>query len=198
MGQKCSCCNNPDRQSIDSAIRAGESNRAIAGQYRVSRSAVQRHRLHVLKADALASPPMKIEAQPVENPVEDLRALKYRASKWLDMAESAGSAAAAAVWVRELKSIIETMFKMSIVQREAAATEKDLQEADSLEKDPRWIELRTKIYKVLREFPDALQAFCDYLRDGELTDEERRMFAGAPLSPELEQIINQIIDGPIE
>ena len=198
MGQKCSCCVSADRQSIDSSIRASESNRVIAGRYGVSRSAVQRHCLHVLKADALASPPIKFRAQPVENPVEDLRALKHRALKWLDLAEEAGSAAAAAVWVREARSIVETIFKMNMVQLEAAAREKDLQEADSLEQDPRWIELRAKIYKVLSGFPEAFRALDDFLIEGDLTPDERRMFAEKPMSPELEKLIDQIIEGPVE
>jgi hypothetical protein len=44
MSQPCSICTNPRRVGIDKAIVAGESNRAIARQFDVSKDAVARHR----------------------------------------------------------------------------------------------------------------------------------------------------------
>ena len=195
MARKCSCCNSPDRQSIDAAIRAGESNRAIESQYRVGRSSVQRHRPHLLKMDALSHAPIVVEAQIVTNPVEDLRALKFRALQWLDRAEDAGSAAAAAAWSREVRSIIETMFKMSVVQKEAAvAAALDSPESATLENDPRWLELRAKIFAVLSNYPEAYQALDDFLIDGDLTPEEKRLFAEKPLPSSIKEAIDRLFE----
>ena len=43
----CTCCKSSSREEIDRAIIANESVRDIAGRYRVSKSAVDRHRAHI-------------------------------------------------------------------------------------------------------------------------------------------------------
>ena len=43
MGRKCSVCVHTERESIDQAIVEGQSNRAIARQYGLSKDAVARH-----------------------------------------------------------------------------------------------------------------------------------------------------------
>lgn len=45
--QTCSICKHKDRELIDRAIVEGGSVRDIAGHYRVSKSAVDRHRAHI-------------------------------------------------------------------------------------------------------------------------------------------------------
>lgn len=46
----CSCCTHPNREMIDRALIAGTSLRDIAGQYAVSKSAVERHKAdHLLE-----------------------------------------------------------------------------------------------------------------------------------------------------
>jgi len=47
MGRTCTVCNHSQRDDIDRAILAGQTERAIARQYRTGRSSVQRHKCHV-------------------------------------------------------------------------------------------------------------------------------------------------------
>jgi len=43
----CTLCSHPQSEEINRALRNGTSNRAIAGQYRVTPSSVDRHRRHI-------------------------------------------------------------------------------------------------------------------------------------------------------
>jgi hypothetical protein len=47
MARPCTVCTHTDREKIDAALLSGTPNRAIAGQYRVARSSVNRHRSHI-------------------------------------------------------------------------------------------------------------------------------------------------------
>jgi len=47
MPGPCTVCLHPERARIDQALLSGASNRAIAGQFRVAKSSVNRHRRHV-------------------------------------------------------------------------------------------------------------------------------------------------------
>jgi hypothetical protein len=47
MPRACSICRHPQRHEIDAAISSGGTLRGIAGQFRVSDSAVDRHRAHI-------------------------------------------------------------------------------------------------------------------------------------------------------
>ncbi len=49
-GRKCIPCSHASRLDIDSKMVAGVSDRAIAGQYQISKSSVSRHRGHIRQA----------------------------------------------------------------------------------------------------------------------------------------------------
>jgi hypothetical protein len=55
VGRPCSICGHAKRGPIEAAVTAGTSPRSISKSYRVSRSAIQRHRDHHMR---VASPPI--------------------------------------------------------------------------------------------------------------------------------------------
>lgn len=73
----CGICNHSDRAAIDRAIVGGTSLRDIAGQFTVSRSAVDRHKGHITKALA--------EARKTE--VKEVVSLRDRAERVLSRLE---------------------------------------------------------------------------------------------------------------
>jgi hypothetical protein len=74
---KCRICTHVDRSAIDKAIVGGTSLRDIAGQFGVSRSAVDRHKGHITKALA--------EARKTE--VKEIVSLRDRAERVLSRLE---------------------------------------------------------------------------------------------------------------
>jgi hypothetical protein len=46
----CKICNHEHRSAIDNALLGGQSYRAIAGQYKVSSSGLDRHKAHISSA----------------------------------------------------------------------------------------------------------------------------------------------------
>ncbi len=50
----CKACSHPERKAIDAALTAGSPERAIAGQFGLSRQSVNRHRAHISEAIAIA------------------------------------------------------------------------------------------------------------------------------------------------
>ena len=65
-GGQCSICNHPQRVEIDKALVAGESYRAIARQYGVSREAAGRHKRNGHIAEQIAKAARKKEIKQAE------------------------------------------------------------------------------------------------------------------------------------
>ena len=61
MSRKCSICNHDRRQEIERTLLRGESNRAVAQQFAVSRGAVASHLKHVSAALSQARKVREIE-----------------------------------------------------------------------------------------------------------------------------------------
>jgi hypothetical protein len=62
MGRTCRACQHPERAALDAALARGESNRAVAGRFSLTRSGVGRHRAHIGEAISAARAERRAEA----------------------------------------------------------------------------------------------------------------------------------------
>lgn len=83
MAQPCSICNHPDREAIDKALVSGASLRDIAGRFKVSRTALGRHKLAHLP-ETLKQARALLEVEKGINVALELRSLFDRAKQLLD------------------------------------------------------------------------------------------------------------------
>ena len=113
MPRTCTVCQHEGRRKIDAAIVFGKSNRAIAGQFRVTRGAVQRHKAHVAEALALASE--KRETNIGENILDRLEDLYQRGIRNLNLAEKTKSHHAICGYLRELRGILSGLYEVSVI-----------------------------------------------------------------------------------
>jgi hypothetical protein len=85
MPQTCSICKHPQRLEIERAIVAGTSLRTIAGQFGPSKTAVLRHRTHVVEAIARSTEARELVR--TGTLLEDVRAGERRIESLVGKAE---------------------------------------------------------------------------------------------------------------
>ena len=119
MPQTCRSCNHADREAIDKAILRGEPQRSIALRHGLSASSVRRHRVHIPATIAKAH-----EAGEIAHGDEllgQVRDLHERTLKILTDAEAEGRPATALSAIREARSTLELLGKMTgqLIERHA-------------------------------------------------------------------------------
>ena len=110
MPRKCSICVNGSRTEIEQSVLAGDSYRAVAQRFQVSRDAVVRHRRHLK-----AATPNSIQVEQIFESgslIEQLRRLTSEAQRLKEKAEMAGDFRTALAAVRELCRIVELVAKL--------------------------------------------------------------------------------------
>jgi hypothetical protein len=122
MARRCTVCDHPAREAVDRELVAGGSNRAVACQFGVNRSAVQRHAArHLPKHLAEAA-----EAERVSDAgslLAQVQGMLVKARHALDRAEQAKDDRLGAVWFRELRSTLELLGRVTReLQPETAVT----------------------------------------------------------------------------
>ena len=107
----CKICAHPDRAAIDKALVDQRSLRDIAGQYEISRSAIDRHKKHIPKALTKAKQAETVaETTTLLSRVEKLAA---RCESMIDKAENAKDWRAAPAAARELRGCLELLAKLN-------------------------------------------------------------------------------------
>lgn len=117
MARACSVCEHPDRREIDRALVLGTvSIRDIAGQYRISRSALSRHKAaHIPKlVQAAESARATQAATSGRELIDELEALRGRVRAILDRAEAGGELRVALQAVRELRETIKAQSELGV------------------------------------------------------------------------------------
>jgi hypothetical protein len=142
----CTICTRADRQAIDAALVAGESNRRIAAQCRVSENALRRHKAAHL--------PVKLakaqEAQDVaraDDLLRQVRALQGSALRILIRAEQEGDGRTALAAIREARGNLELLAKL--------LGELDERPVVNLVVAPEWVSFRSVLLHALAPFPEA-------------------------------------------
>jgi len=110
---KCKVCNHPDRVDIDKALVSGRPLRLIAEQYGVSRSSLSRHQKagHVIEQVSKAQKAKEIAD--ADTLIDQIRNLQGRANDVLSQAEAGGDLRGACAAIREIRSILELMAKVT-------------------------------------------------------------------------------------
>jgi len=111
MSRKCSICNHGRRQEIEHALLRGESNRAVAEQFTVSRGAVAGHFKHVSTALIQARKLGEIECG--KSIFLQLRELKLEAQQLRARADRTGDSRTALAALREEIRLVELEARLS-------------------------------------------------------------------------------------
>lgn len=111
---RCIVCSHPDRLEIDKALLAGSKTyREIEAEYKISRSAISRH---VQKGHISAQVAKAHEAKQVSEAcslLEQVQDLQSTANRILKDAESKKDLRGACQAIREVRSILELLAKMT-------------------------------------------------------------------------------------
>lgn len=158
----CTVCNHPDREDIDRAIVKGETLRAIAIQYGLSKDSVSRHKPHVgevlLKAKEIK------EVARADTLLDEVRSLKQRAETGLSCVErvlsnlEAGDGDVRAICdairtangsIREIRGTLELLAKIAGDIPPEGST------IINIMMNPEWTRIQNVVLQVLEPYPDA-------------------------------------------
>lgn len=111
MPQSCSVCKSKRLAAINRELIAGTSCRDIAGRYRLSKTAVNRHKqAHVPASLKLARDRENVVS--ADHLLEEMIELKNRLWRGLEQAEKARNPAAFVTFARELRQCLESYFSI--------------------------------------------------------------------------------------
>lgn len=149
MPQKCTICTHKRRAEIDAAILdpAG-SKRSIAARFKVSGSAVERHRVHI--REKLAQVEEAWTAITRDSLLREIDGLKSEAGAFLEKAKKADSTREGLLAIREARSCLELMAKIQGDLKEGSTV--------NLYLSGEWHELRAAIFSALSPHPEAAAA----------------------------------------
>lgn len=194
MPRTCSLCLRNDSELAE-LYRKKTPYRRIAERYKVGLGTVQRHAEHVYRDTCLAQlpvptqPPADLAKAGSRSYLSDMDALHAKAMYWLNVAEEQGSAPAAAVWIKELRGILESSHKMYTAQKqiEREAAKDGISNSTELDRSPEWLSLRMAICTALLPFPEARAAVLAAIRAkrGDQTILEDRV------SPAVQRLIDE-------
>jgi len=146
MPRTCTVCQHPDRGDIDRALLAGEPLRNIAERFRLSTTALHRH-----KRDHLPSTLVKAREAEEVSRADDLLAqvqqLQARALDLLRKAEAEGDYRTALAGIREARGCLELLAELT--------QQLDRRPQVNILLAPEWQVVRGAILDVLRLFPEV-------------------------------------------
>jgi hypothetical protein len=136
MPRRCTVCDNPERHSIDEALVSGAPYRSVAKRFRLSESAVYRHKVDHLPAHLLKAREAE-EAARADELLEQVRNLQAHALDILERAEKTGDLRTALAAISHARGNLELLGKL--------AGELDERPVVNLNVSPQWLELRAVI-----------------------------------------------------
>jgi hypothetical protein len=146
MPRRCTVCDHPERHSIDEALVSGTPYRSVAKRFRLSESAVYRHKSEHLPAHLLKARQAEEVAQ-ADDLLEQVRHLQAHTLDILERAEKAGDLRIALAAISQARGNLELLGKL--------AGELDERPVVNLNISPEWLELRTVIVGALEPHPAA-------------------------------------------
>jgi hypothetical protein len=156
VGRACTICSHQSRYDIDSVlVDRSLSYRDIAGQFRVSKTAVGRHvsEGHISALIALAADAER--ATQADTLLDRIEALQSRTLAILEATEETGEHRTAVAAIREARGNLELIGEIT--------KELDRSPTLNLHLNAEWIELRTVIIQALEPHPEARQSFLKAL-----------------------------------
>ena len=154
MARRCTVCDHPDVNEVNTAILEGIPNRTIAAQFGLKTSSVFRHKCkHLPKA--LVQAKKAREAAAADSLLTSVYNLQTRAERILIKAEKGGDHRIALSAIRELRSTVELLAKLA----------GELQDGTTVNVlvSPEYTELRSTLLNALAPYPDARIAVAEAL-----------------------------------
>ncbi len=153
MPPKCSICTHPQRAEIDRALlHSPDSLRDIAGQFNVSKTAVDRHKREHLST-RLAKAAKQNDQADIRTAIDvagQLKAINSATLSVLKDARSAGDGLLSLQAIDRVQKQIELQAKLIDLINDGDTV--------NIIIAPQWIELRTVLLTALQGHPDALLA----------------------------------------
>jgi hypothetical protein len=146
MPRRCTVCDHPMRHGIDEALVSGAPYRSVAKRFRLSESAVYRHKTEHLPAHLLKAKEVE-EAARADDLLDQVRNLQAHALDILERAENAGDLRTALAAISQARGNLELLGKL--------AGELDERPVVNLNVSPEWLELRAVIVGALEPHPAA-------------------------------------------
>ena len=146
MPRRCTVCDHPERHGIDGALVTGAPYRSVAKRFRLSESAVYRHKTEHLPAHLLKAREVEEEAQ-ADDLLEQVRYLQTHALDILERAEKVGDLRTALAAITQARGNLELLGKL--------AGELDERPVVNLHISPEWLELRAVIVGALEPYSEA-------------------------------------------
>lgn len=156
MPRTCTVCSHEDREAIDEAVVSGGSMRDIARRHAVSKDAVARHRAHI--SPALSRLVAEREEAGPASALARLEELYAKADQVLTAATAEGKASLSLAAIRELRSIVETLAKIT-----GELDERPTVQVLNVATSPEWVAVRSALMAALHPFPEAAQAVAGSL-----------------------------------
>jgi hypothetical protein len=147
MPRICTICSHRDRALIDAAIVAQTSFRDIAGQFRIAKSALHRHRNDHLPRTLIKAK----EAEEVLNAsslIKRLQGYQAKVDRILSLAQKEGDLRVACTAIGQARGIIELIGKLIGEVNEKPQINISL--------SPEWVRFRTVLLAALEPHPQAL------------------------------------------
>jgi hypothetical protein len=154
MTRRCTVCGHPDREAIDKALVAGASFRDIAGQYKLSKSAVERHKAEHLPA-AMAKAKEAADVAHGDDLLEQVRKLQNVTMSILAKAYNANDLRIALQAIAQARGNLELLGRL-LGELQAEGTVNVLI-------SPEWVQVRTVILSALSPYPAARVAVAGEL-----------------------------------
>src|SRR5215204_7708855 len=142
----CSVCDHRERHNIDEVLVSGAPYRSVAKRFRLSESAVYRHKTEHLPAHRLKARGVE-EAARADDLLDQVRNLQVHALGILERAEKAGDLRTALAAISQARGNLELLGKL--------AGELDERPVVNVLVSPEWLELRTVIVGALEPHPQA-------------------------------------------
>ena len=149
MPRQCSVCAHQKLAEIDRALVGGVSLRDIAGQYRVSKSSLERHKANHLPATLIQAQAAQ-EAANADDLLGQIEDLRRQAQAIKDQAMKTNDLRTALQGIRELVRIVELLAKLR--------GELDERAQINILLLPEWVQVRTRLLYALTPYPEARQA----------------------------------------
>ena len=156
MSARCTVCTHDELEEIDAALVTGSTLRDIARRYGVSKDAASRHKAHVSRA--LSQVVAARQQAGSKTALDRIEHLHDRAMRVLDTAEAEGKASLSLAAVRELRSLVELIAKIT-----GELDERSTVQVLNVATAPEWVAIRAAVMAALIPHPDAAAAVVERL-----------------------------------
>jgi hypothetical protein len=146
MPRRCTVCDHPERHGIDEVLVAGAPYRSVAERFRLSESAVYRHKTEHLPAHLLKARDIE-DITRADDLLHQVRNLQAHALDILERAEKSGDLRTALAAISQARGNLELLGKL--------AGQLDERPVVNLNVSPEWMELRAVIVGALDAHPEA-------------------------------------------